>query len=81
MTIPDYSYPWYAKLLHLGMAGFGIAAFLTGEFAEDGSNSVGYLIHAYLGLSLATFVLLRVLSGVIGSGPLRFSEWSPFSHR
>jgi len=81
MTIPDYSYPWYAKLLHLGMASFGIAAFLTGELAEDGSNSVGYLIHAYLGLSLATFVLLRVLRGVMGSGPLRFSEWSPFSHR
>ena len=81
MTIQDYSYPWYAKLLHMGMAGFGIAAFLTGEFAEDGSNSLGYLLHAYLGLSLATFVLLRFLRGVVGSGPLLFSDWSPLSRR
>jgi cytochrome b561 len=74
-----YSYPLYAKLLHLGMAGFGIAAFLTGESAENGSNSQGYLLHAYLGLSLAAFVLLRVLRGFVGSGPLRFSDWSPLS--
>lgn len=81
MTVQDYSYPWYAKALHLGMAGFGITAFLTGELAEDGFNSLGYLFHAYLGLSLAGFVLLRVLRGAIGSGPLRFSDWSPFSGR
>lgn len=79
MTHQDYSYPWYAKVLHLGMAGFGIAAFLTGELAEDGVNSLGYLLHAYLGLSLASFMLLRVLRGLLGSGPLRFSDWSPFS--
>ncbi|MEN8133784.1 MAG: cytochrome b/b6 domain-containing protein, partial [Pseudomonadota bacterium] len=77
MASEDYSYPWYAKLLHLGMAGFGIAAYLTGELAEDGYNSLGYLFHAYLGLSLATFVLLRVLRGFVGPGPLRFSDWSP----
>ena len=81
MTNQDYSYPWYAKVLHLGMAAFGIAAFLTGELAEGGSNSLGYLFHAYLGLSLATFVLLRVLRGLIGSGPLRFANWSPLSRR
>ena len=79
MTNQDYSYPWYARVLHLGMAGFGIAAFLTGEFAENGSNSLGYLLHAYLGLSLATFMLLRLLQGLIGSGPLQFSSWSPIS--
>ena len=81
MTNDDYSYPWYAKFLHLGMAGFGIAAFLTGEMAENGSASTGYLLHAYLGLSLAAFVLVRLWRGVIGSGPLRFSGWSPFSRR
>ncbi len=79
MANQNYSYPLYAKILHFGMAGFGIAAFLTGELAEDGFNSLGYLLHAYLGLSLATFVLLRVLRGLIGSGPLRFSDWSPIS--
>jgi len=81
MTNDDYSYPRYAKILHLGMAGFGIAAFLTGELAENGSASTGYLLHAYLGLSLAAFVLVRIWRGVIDSGPLRFSGWSPFSAR
>jgi cytochrome b len=79
MANQDYTYPLYAKILHFGMAGFGIVAFLTGELAEDGSNSLGYLLHAYLGLSLAVFVLLRLLRGLIGSGPLRFSDWSPIS--
>lgn len=81
MSDTNYSYPLYAKILHVGLAGFGITAFLTGEFAEDGTGSLGYLVHAYLGLSLATFVLLRVLRGLGGSGPLRFSGWSPFSRR
>ena len=79
MTNHNYTYPLYAKILHFGMAGFGIAAFLTGEFAEDGSNSLGYLLHAYLGLSLGMFVFLRLLRGLIGSGPLRFTDWSPIS--
>jgi len=79
MTVQDYSYPWYAKVLHMGMAGFGITAFLTGEFAEDGANTLGYLLHAYLGLSLAAFLLIRVLWGLIGPGPLRFYDWSPLS--
>jgi len=81
MTNQDYSYPLYAKILHLGMAGFGIAAFLTAEFAEDRVGSGGYLLHAYLGLCLAVFVLLRLLRGFIGPGPLRFAAWSPFSRR
>ena len=79
MEPQSYTYPLYAKILHIGMAAFGIAAFSTGEFAEGGSNSWGYLIHAYLGLSLATFVLMRAIPGIVGSGPLRFSGWSPFS--
>jgi len=81
MEPQSYTYPLYAKILHVGMAAFGIAAFSTAEFAEDGINSLGYLLHAYLGLSLATFVLLRVIRGIVGSGPLRFSGWSPFTRR
>jgi len=76
-----YTYPLYAKILHLGMAITGVAAFLTGEVAEDGGHSAGYLLHAWLGLSLAAFVLMRVARGCIGPGPLRFSGWSLFSRR
>lgn len=81
MNTHDYTYPLYARILHVGIAVFGIAAFSTGEFAEDGGNSPGYLLHAYLGLSLATFMILRIARGVAGPGPLRFSGWSPFSRR
>lgn len=81
MANQDYTYPLYAKILHMGIATLGIAAFLTGEGAEEGTNSLGYLFHVYLGLSLAAFMLLRVIRGFVGSGPMRFSDWSPLSRR
>lgn len=73
------TYSIYAKMIHMGLAIFGVAAFLTGESAEHGANSSGYLLHAYLGLSLATFIFLRFIGGFIGTGCMRFSGWSPFS--
>ena len=79
MAIQDYSYPGYAKIIHAGMAIFGITAFLTGEIAENGAGSTGYYIHAYLGLSLATFIFVRLIAGIGVSGAMRFSGWSPFS--
>jgi cytochrome b561 len=81
MSSHDYTFPLSAKILHGGMAIFGITAFLTGELAEDGLGSTGYYLHAYLGLSLTAFILLRILHGFAGSGPMRFSAWSPFSSR
>ena len=81
MISHNYSYSFYAKTIHAGLALFGIAAFLTGEFAEDGADSIGFYIHAYLGLSLTFFVTMRVLSGIAGSQKMRFSSWSPFSSR
>lgn len=81
MTNYEYTYPLYAKVLHAGMAIFGITAFLTGEIAENGANSTGFYIHAYLGLSLALFVIMRLVSGISGSGRMRFSGWSPLSPR
>jgi cytochrome b561 len=81
MANSDYIFSLYAKMLHAGMAIFGIAAFLTGEIAEDGSDATGFYIHAYLGLSLTFFVTMRVMSGIAGSEKMRFSGWSPFSSR
>ena len=79
MNQDNESYPTYAKVIHLGFAVFGIAAFLTGELAEDGTASLGYLLHAYLGLSLAAFMLVRISLGVATSEALSFKGWSPFS--
>lgn len=74
-----YNYPTYGKYIHLGMALFGIAAFLTGELAEEGYQSTGYLVHAYLGLSLAAIILSRVVVGCGNSLTMSFRGWSPFS--
>lgn len=75
----NYSYPTYAKVIHMGIAGFGLVAFFTGELAEDGLASSGYLIHAYLGLSLAAFMLVRGAFGLSNSKALSFKGWTPFS--
>ena len=75
----DYNYPTYAKIIHLGLAIFGIAAYLTAELAVDGNTNLGYLLHAYLGLSLAAFIVIRIIIGSFSSGTLSFRGWSPFS--
>jgi len=81
MSEQNYTYPRYAKILHLGLAAFGISAFLTGEFAEDGNNSFGYLLHAYLGLSLALVMIFRLIPGLSSSRAMGFSSWSLFSRQ
>ena len=74
-----YEYPTYAKLIHLGLAVFGITAYLTSEFANDDVTSIGYLLHSYLGLSVAAIIISRLVVGVATQGPLSFKDWSPFS--
>jgi cytochrome b561 len=79
MNDENYTFPVYAKLIHLSLAFFGIAAFLTGDLAEDGVTSTGYLIHSYLGLSLACTLFIRLLVGFTTYQTLSFKDWSPFS--
>ena len=79
MSDEKYTYPTYATLIHLGLALFGVAAFLTGELAEDGGDSTGYLLHSYFGLSLASMMLIRILIGFTSSEALSFKDCSPFS--
>lgn len=81
MSVESCTYPNHAKLLHLGLATFGIAAWLTGELAEDGAGSIGYLLHAYLGLSVGVIIVLRLVAGFRSAGSLSFAGWSPFSRR
>lgn len=74
-------FPMSAKILHGAIAVFGISAFLSGELAENGTGSSGYYVHAYLGLLLAAFMLLRIIRGYTSAAPMQFSGWSPFSPR
>lgn len=74
-------YSMLAKIIHLGLAGFGIAAYLTAELAEGGYDSYGYLLHSYLGLSLAAVMLLRLGAGVGSSSTLGFRNWHLFTRK
>lgn len=79
MSSTDYRYSIPAKITHMGLAIFGITAYLTAEAAEHSDDGFGYQLHAYLGLTLMAFVLLRVIRGITGAADMRFSSWSPFS--
>lgn len=79
MTTSNKDFSTAAKLIHLGLAGFGIAAYLTGELAEGGSASNGYLLHAYLGLSLAAVMITRLVAGMGSGESLGFRHWKLFS--
>ena len=81
MTTDNSPYPPLARFLHGGIAILGLGAFLSGELAEDGLQSTGYYLHAYLGLSLAIFIGVRIVRGLTAAAPLSFSGWSPFSSR
>ena len=81
MATESNLFPLSAKILHGGIAIFGITAFLSGELAEEGMRTSGYYLHAYLGLSLAVFIAVRIYRGFSAAAPLRFSGWSPFSSR
>jgi cytochrome b561 len=72
-------YPPLARWLHLGLAVFGIAAYLTAEFAEHGARGAGYLVHAYLGLSLLAVMTVRLGAGLSDSEALGFRYWHLFS--
>lgn len=70
-----------AQLLHWGLALFGIAAWLTGENADDGFNSNGFLLHLYLGLAVLAFILTRFGAGLLTRGKLSFKGWTYFNRQ
>ncbi len=68
-----------SQLLHWGLALFGIAAWLTGENADDGFNTNGFLLHLYLGLAVLVFILTRFGAGLLSNGKLSFKGWTYFN--
>ncbi len=70
-----------SQLLHWGLALFGIAAWLTGENADDGFNTNGFLLHLYLGLAVLVFILTRFVAGFLTTGKLSFRGWTIFNKK
>ncbi len=73
------TYSRSAQLIHWGLAILGIAAWLTGENADDGFNTNGFLLHLYLGLAVLVFVLTRFGAGIFTRGKLSFKGWTIFN--
>ena len=79
MNTTEYRYTLPAKIIHMGLAVFGIIAYLTAEGAEHSDGGFGYQLHAYLGLTLMAFIILRILYAYTGPAEMRLSSLSPFS--
>ena len=67
------------RLLHVALVALGLAAWLTGDLADDYDErvSLGFAIHGWIGMGAAAAVALRLLWGVAGPRTARFSEWLP----
>ena len=77
----NYTLGPFAILIHLGLLAFGITAALTGLLAEDYKKveHQGFTIHSWLGMGLAAFASLRLITGIVGPRSVRFLRWMPFT--
>src|SRR5690349_12467488 len=69
------------RVLHLGLALFGLAACWSGEDANDFAKPEhgGYTLHLWLGIGMAVFVTLRLGWGLAGPAGARFANWMPWN--
>ncbi len=70
-----------AILIHLGLLAFGLTAWLTGLMADDYKRMMhpGFTVHSWLGMGLAAFAGLRLITGIIGPRSVQFLRWMPFT--
>ena len=71
----------FTIFLHFGLMGFGVLAWLTGEWAGDYKKMqhLGFTIHKMLGLGVALFISARLFHGFCGPKPARFATWVPYT--
>ena len=71
----------FSRIIHLGILVPGIAAWLTGELAGDfeKASRLWFAVHKWLGITLAAFVCLRLIYGLIGPRTYRFTQWLPYT--
>jgi cytochrome b len=69
------------RAIHLGIMLLGLAAYITGDGADDYNKleHSDYILHKWLGIGLATFVLLRIIYGFVGASSARFKNWIPYT--
>jgi cytochrome b len=69
------------RIMHLGLAVFGVWAWWLGEDAGDyhRTNHSGYVFHMWIGLIFTAFLAARLAYGFFGPRALRFSAWMPYT--
>ena len=70
MNTLTQKYPIALRLTHAGLAIFGLCAYLSGELAEETEHglTVGYWLHAYLGLTLTVFLISHIIGRLASVG-------------
>ncbi len=69
------------RVIHIGIMIFALTAYFTGDGADDYKNAEysGYILHKWLGMGVSIFILLRIIYGLVGPEPARFSSWVPYT--
>jgi cytochrome b len=67
--------------IHMLLALLGVAALVSGQFADDYRRALhaGFDVHRWVGLGAAVSVLIRILWGFAGPQAVRFSRWVPLT--
>lgn len=71
----------FVILIHLGLVIAGMAAWLSGDLADDYKKLAhsGFTLHSWVGMGAAFFIFLRLVWGVFGPQNMRFTRWAPFT--
>jgi cytochrome b561 len=66
-------------VMHAGITIFGLAAWMTGDWAGDYKrlSHPGFSLHKGIGICLALFILARLLYGVLGPEQVRWGRLIP----
>lgn len=71
----------FTRILHLGIAVFGLLALATGDMADDYKEAagIGFFIHGWTGMAVTFFAALRFIYGIMGPVKTRFVNWFPYN--
>ena len=71
----------FIRVWHLAVVGLGLAAWLTGDLADDYKQLAhsGFILHGILGMMVAVAFCLYLGYGIAGPRHARFASWFPFT--
>ena len=85
-TVPPVPLDRVTRFLHLGLAVFGVWAWLIGS-GLIGAGAADYeqvdhswyIQHRWVGITFSVFLFARIIWGVIGPTNVRFANWVPWT--